>query len=148
MKTDAQPSKDAGPSKETLKQADKNDSFLDLDINIEIIPETLNAPESNKTEKKEESEGNTPTVENPAAKVPEEESKPDSSKDVEASVANPISPVVNAEAPAKKAATTEGWTMIDRNEASGISYASSVSSNLSETSEKHVSCDKIASNIV
>ena len=135
---DAQPSKDAGPSKETLKQADKNDSFLDLDINIEIIPETPNAPESNKTEKKEESQGNAPMVENPAAaKVPEEESKPNTSTDVEASMSNSKSPVVNAEAPVKKAATTEGWTMIDRNEASGISYASSVSSNLSEMSEKH-----------
>lgn len=148
MKTDAQPSKDAGPSKEMLKRADKNDSFLDLDINIEIIPETPNAPESNKTEKKEESEGNAPTVENTAAKVPEEESKPDTSTDVEASMSNSKSPVMNAGAPVKKTATTEGWTMIDRNEASGISYASSVSSNLSDKSEKHVSCNKIVSNNV
>ncbi|XP_076677009.1 refractory to sigma P isoform X2 [Andrena cerasifolii] len=107
------------------------------DINIEIIPETPNAPESNKAEKKEESEGSVPTVENPAAKVPEEGSKPDTSTDVEGSMSNSKSPVMNAEAPVKKTATTEGWTMIDKNEASGLSYASSVSSNLSETSEKH-----------
>lgn len=148
METTDEPcsSNDAGPSKETPKQKDEQNSktfvkvHKDDEDNVDVFigsnPDKSETSNQN-NEKMPESKEDESTSKNASNKSSGEERKMfNDSKDDKASVSDTAS--ITSQDSITKAALIEEWTIVDKNESSEISRASSVLSNLNEATEKQI----------
>lgn len=136
---------DAGPSKDTPKEKDemKSKAFVkvnqndndDVDVAIEVNSDK--SKNSNRDEKKQENKDGESTSKDTCNIFPGEGRKLfDDAKDDKASVSDSAS-IISQDSITKATAVDE-WTIVDKNESSEISRASSVLSNLNESTEKQI----------
>lgn len=141
------PSDSAGPSKETPKQKDEQNSKAyvrvyqtdsdDLDVVIEVDSDKPLDCSAHSTEKRQESKEDASSNKNDSNKFPGEGRKLfDDAKDNKASVSDTAS-IISQDSITKATAADE-WTIVDKHGSPEISRASSVLSNLNETVEKQV----------
>ena len=142
------PSDSAGPSQETPKQKDEQNSKAyvrvyqtdsdDLDVVIEVDSDKPLDCSAHNTEKRQEFKEDVSTNKNDSNKFPGEGRKLiDKAKDDKASVSDTAS-IISQDSIIKTTAADE-WTIVDKHGSSEISRASSVLSNLNETVDKQAS---------
>ncbi|XP_076235911.1 uncharacterized protein LOC143180224 [Calliopsis andreniformis] len=143
-----------GP-KTTVKNVEELLNKFGIEIDLSFIPDILD--QINKPAQEKATEESVSKDENTTEKVPEEEkksNKPDdkskdenttkkvskeekkSSKPDDKPSMSDSKSVIYQNTPAEKTSSTDEWTILDRNEATDISQASSVSSSLNEIPEK------------
>ncbi|XP_076235908.1 uncharacterized protein LOC143180223 [Calliopsis andreniformis] len=123
-----------GP-KTTVKNVEELLNKFGIEIDLSFIPDILD--QINKPAQEKATEESVSKDENTTKNVPEEEKK--SRKPDDKPSMSDSKSVIYQNTPVEKTSPTDEWTIVDRNEATDISQASSVSSSLNEIPEKQVS---------